>query len=203
MKELNFVDFLDLQFFAEDSPTGERTEEATERRLKKAREKGDVPKSVELVTALILFTTVLFFYWYSKYFFSQLYISCTQLLKIIDHDFTQEFYLFYIYLFKIFFKVILPFFVFIIIIAILSNVVQFGVLLTTEPLKPDLAKLNPIEGFKRIFSLNSVNELVKSILKLIILLIIPYLEIRSGKILCGSKKGGSAEGCHRIINISI
>lgn len=51
---------------------------------------------------------------------------------------------------------------------------QTKLLVTTEPLKPKLSKLNPIQGFKRLFSLNSIVELLKNLLKIAILLFLIF-----------------------------
>jgi flagellar biosynthetic protein FlhB len=49
---------------------------------------------------------------------------------------------------------------------IISNVAQIKLLFTVEPLKPSLKKINPISGFKQIFSMKSIVELLKQLLKL-------------------------------------
>ena len=51
---------------------------------------------------------------------------------------------------------------------------QTKLLVTTEPLKPKFSRLNPLQGIKRLFSLNSVIEVVKNLLKIIILLALIY-----------------------------
>ncbi|WP_266157651.1 EscU/YscU/HrcU family type III secretion system export apparatus switch protein [Dyella silvatica] len=53
--------------------------------------------------------------------------------------------------------------------AIAINVLQTGVIFTTTPLKPDPSRLNPIKGFKRIFSLRTFWDLSRLLLKLAIL----------------------------------
>ena len=50
--------------------------------------------------------------------------------------------------------------------AVAGNLFQFGLLFTTEPLKFDLKKIDPIKGLKRIFSIRAIVELMKSILKI-------------------------------------
>ena len=50
--------------------------------------------------------------------------------------------------------------------AMAGNLFQFGLLFTTEPLKFDLKKIDPIKGLKRIFSIRAIVELLKSILKI-------------------------------------
>ena len=51
---------------------------------------------------------------------------------------------------------------------------QTKMLVTAEPLKPKLSKLNPLEGIKRLFSLRSIVEALKGVLKIAILLILIY-----------------------------
>lgn len=51
---------------------------------------------------------------------------------------------------------------------IIANVAQIKLLFTTEPLKPSLKKINPISGFKQIFSMKSIVELIKQLAKLAI-----------------------------------
>jgi hypothetical protein len=52
---------------------------------------------------------------------------------------------------------------------VVGNVAQFGFLFTGEKLSPNLAKLNPISGLKKLISLRSLVELAKSIIKLVII----------------------------------
>jgi flagellar biosynthetic protein FlhB len=53
-------------------------------------------------------------------------------------------------------------------IALLMNHLQIGFLFTTKPLEPKLDKLSPIKGFQRIFSMKSLFELFKNLLKLVL-----------------------------------
>ena len=62
----------------------------------------------------------------------------------------------------------------VIIISCAATMFQTQMLITAEPLKPKLSKLNPIEGFKKLFSMRSVIETVKGILKIILLLYLVY-----------------------------
>ncbi len=62
----------------------------------------------------------------------------------------------------------------VIIVSVAATFFQTGMLVTAEPLKPKLSKINPIEGFKRLFSLRSVIETLKGILKIILLLWLIY-----------------------------
>ena len=62
----------------------------------------------------------------------------------------------------------------IIITSVATTFFQTGMLVTAESLKPKFSKLNPIEGFKRLFSLRSVIETLKGVLKIIVLLWLVY-----------------------------
>jgi flagellar biosynthetic protein FlhB len=59
-----------------------------------------------------------------------------------------------------------PFFGVVLVVAVLSNMMQTGPVFTFFPLKPDPQRLNPVQGFKRIFSLRMLFEAVKSVIKL-------------------------------------
>ena len=62
--------------------------------------------------------------------------------------------------------------------AVAATFAQTRFLVTTEPLKPKFSRLNPLEGIKRLFSLKSLVETLKNIIKIIILLFIVYLSVR-------------------------
>lgn len=63
-------------------------------------------------------------------------------------------------------------------LAIVVTMTQTRMLISFELIKPKFSKLNPISGFKNLFSLKSIVEVLKNILKIIILMIIVYLSLR-------------------------
>ena len=63
-----------------------------------------------------------------------------------------------------------PFLLVTLILSVAATFAQTRMLVTAEPLKPKLNKLNPLEGFKRLFSLRSVVEMIKNLLKIGILM---------------------------------
>ena len=62
----------------------------------------------------------------------------------------------------------------IIVVSIAATFAQTGMLVSAEALKPKFSKINPLQGFKRLFSLRSVIETLKGILKIILLLWLVY-----------------------------
>jgi flagellar biosynthetic protein FlhB len=71
-----------------------------------------------------------------------------------------------------------PFLIFGFAITIIVNILQVGWKVTAKPMKPKLDKFNPINGFKRIFSKDSLFELVKSIAKIFLIVYVAYVSIR-------------------------
>ena len=74
--------------------------------------------------------------------------------------------------------VCVPFFAFGFVVTALISVIQVGWKVTGKPLQPKFDKFNPINGFKRIFSKDSIFELVKSILKIFVIVYVAYTSIR-------------------------
>ena len=72
------------------------------------------------------------------------------------------------------FGMVMPFFVAGCIVMFIVNVLQVKWKVTTKPLKADFKKFNPINGFKRFFSKDSLIELLKAFLKIIIIVWVAY-----------------------------
>ena len=65
-----------------------------------------------------------------------------------------------------------------VLLAVVATMAQTRMLVTAEPLKPKLNKLNPVEGFKKMFSLNSVIQMLMGFAKIIVLLVLIYTCVR-------------------------
>ena len=61
---------------------------------------------------------------------------------------------------------------------VLSHVGQYGFLLSLDSVKPDLKKINPVEGAKKIFSIRSLGEFLKSTLKVALLSLLVWLTLQ-------------------------
>ncbi len=143
----------------------EKTEEATPKKKSDARKKGQVAKSKEVSLALTLVTSTLLITLLGGYVGNSFKDTLTYFLT---YDFTELSFeslkalsITVIYRVGItFLPVALP----IMIMGIASNYIQTGFLFTGEPLKPKFSKLNPINGFKRMFSSRTAVELVKQLI---------------------------------------
>ncbi|WP_071395324.1 flagellar biosynthesis protein FlhB [Bacillus tuaregi] len=165
---------LDLQFFA-----GEKTEKATPKKRQDARKKGQVAKSQDVNTAVGLLAVFLFLLFGGPYLLSKL----TSLLKhsfqvymLMDLSEPSIHYIL-IELLKELALIIGPIMLVALTAGVAANYFQVGFLFSTEAIQMKLEKIDPIKGFKRIFSLRSVVEFLKSILKICIVGIITFLVI--------------------------
>ena len=187
MMELeNLVLAYNLQFFAKDGPGGEKTEPATSKKLDDVRKEGQVAKSKELISAVSLL---------ALFVLIKVYIGIVgeKLLKVF-----QDFY-------NTFDKIIsssatglpmnlsleavkqmlisivliaAPFLIVAVIIAFLLNVLQQKWMVTAKPLQPKASKISPLSGFKRIFSVKQLVELLMAIAMMAVIGIVAYQTIK-------------------------
>ena len=176
-KQLLILD-INLQLFAD----ADKTEEATEKRREDARKKGQVFHSKELTGALVLLAISMSL----KIFGSYMYTLIENYFKKVFQDYIMKDYAFTApEVMGIFFdflntvlRALLPLFAVVMVVAIASQIAQIGLLFTTETLGVKFERINPLKGFKRLFSLNAVVELIKSILKILLIGFIAYYYLK-------------------------
>ncbi|ARD49310.1 flagellar biosynthesis protein FlhB [Sporosarcina sp. P33] len=155
---------LDLQFFA-----GEKTEKATPKKREDSRKKGQVLKSQDVTSAIVLLSVFIFMFFAAGFMRDNFFVffreSFTHFFPIKMMD-QEQVMLVYISIIKQMAIILLPIMIIAVIASIAANLLQFGLLFTAETLKFDLKKIDPIKGLKRIFSVRAIVELLKSILKI-------------------------------------
>ena len=176
----------DLQFFAKDGEGGEKTEPATAKKLKDARKEGKVAKSKELTSAFDLIVLFLCLKIFVSYvggnllgLFDLVYGNMADFVRINEGYMSSQ--AVSTVLFPVIIRwllTVLPFFAFGVVITFLISVIQVGWTVSAKPMQPKLSKFNPINGFKRIFSKDTLFELVKSIFKVGIIIYIAYTSVR-------------------------
>ena len=179
----------DLQFFAKEGPGGEKTEEATSKRLNDARKKGQVAKSQEITVAADLFAFFIILSVYKEYLgtnflfiFSNIYESIPDTIVMVDGYIPKAtFDALFVKVIVIVLLTILPYLIAGFALAFICNIVQFGFKITTEPMKPKFDKLNPLNGIKRIFSVQSLFNLLKSLLKIGLISAVVYITLSGRK----------------------
>lgn len=171
-----------LQLFAKEGMGGERTEPATAKKLSDARKEGQVAKSREIANAFGLLALFLILkFWVGN--------MGTQFLSVFSNIYSKisEMAIFWrgempendaMVLFRNMMLesviIMAPILLIGLLIALLCDVVQVGWHPTGKPMQPKFNKLSPLSGFKRIFSINAVAELIKSIAKIVLIVWICY-----------------------------
>lgn len=151
---------------AEDSDL-EKTEPASEKRLEKAREQGDVPRSKEMITVNLLLSIVVCLWVMGKQFMMALKANLAGGLTL-SREVIFEPYLLLVYIGDLLQPLVLaflPLVVLILIVAIASPVLIGGWLFSTKALTPNFSRLNPLQGIANLFSKNAGMELVKAFAK--------------------------------------
>lgn len=159
-----------LQLFAKDGPGGEKTEPASQKKLDDARKEGNVGKSKEIVNAVVLIVS----FYFLKMMVGNIGTGMMELYQKLytristyasdARDVNIETATFLISeMIKLMAEILLPFLLVGFVVAFLSEAVQIKWMVTLKPLMPKFNKLDPIKGFKKIFSKQSLINLLKSL----------------------------------------
>lgn len=176
----------DLQFFAKDGPGGEKTEVPTAKKLNDARKEGQVAKSKEIITALMLLAlfVVIKFYignlgqqmieCFSEFYdlFGKIISNSEYGMRMVDATGVVSLGLTTVL------NMIVPFIALAVVIAILGNALQQKWMVTTKPLQPKLSKISPISGLKRMFNVKQLFEVGKSVAMIAVMSYVIYTTVK-------------------------
>lgn len=159
----------------------DKTEDATPHKLSEAKKKGQVAKSKEVNSALTLLASTIIIITLGEYIANSLKSDIIEFLgNGLDLQLSMD------TLQGIIVQVIircalsiLPVVVPIMVIGVAANVIQTGYMNSTEALKPNLSKINPISGFKKIFSMRSLVDLVKNLAVVVVVGTVGYNFLKS------------------------
>lgn len=156
----------------------EKTFQATPRRRQDARKKGQVFKSTEIVSALMLLSFIALL----KFWVPSMLVKMQSLFPYVyalSHDWTtRSISSLMTGILWIGIQIVGPIFIVGVLIAIVANYLQVRTLFTIEPLKPQLSRISLINGAKRMFGVRAWVELAKSLLKVIFIGYFLYATIR-------------------------
>ncbi|ASK36499.1 flagellar biosynthesis protein FlhB [Alcanivorax sp. N3-2A] len=152
---------------ADDTDDQEKTEAATPRRLEKAREEGQVARSRELATFTLLLGGVVGLWSMGSVLYDHLGMVMEQSFLFERRQaFESAVMLRHAgELGERMLYALLPLFILLVVIALASPMLLGGWLISAKSLQPQLSKLNPVKGLKRLFSSQAIAELVKAIAK--------------------------------------
>jgi flagellar biosynthesis protein FlhB len=158
----------------------DKTEQPTGKKLSDARQKGNVPQSKEVPSVLILSGGMGVLFFGGSWMLDRLIAIMRGIYQGagVFQVGPENIHNLFWDLFTKSVVIMIPLMLVVMTLGVVGNVAQFGFLITGEKLTPNLAKLNPISGIKKLFSLRSLVELLKSIIKLAIIGTVSYIVIR-------------------------
>ena len=163
----------------EDQNSGDKTENATPKRLKDAREKGDVPKGPDLTSTLSLAFNMALIWLTWRYCTERVVELTDTIFTSIGDDFEQVLPLIAGQAIDTFLVtsaiLVLP----VVAFGLLVEFLQTGPVFAFDKVKPKMSHVNIADGFKRMFNMDNVFDLLKNIVRTLVLAVIVYLIGRS------------------------
>lgn len=158
---------------------GDKSEKPTAQKRRKAREKGDLPRSKDLTMAVGLlasFITMTTFFPYYKQLIEESFTAVGMMAgRLDDEGMLNQFLLLNVWVFLRFIATLVP----IPLACVVASLVPGGWVFTVSKLKPDFKKLSPISGVKRMFSSSHYVDVAKMMLKCGIILAVLYTMVHS------------------------
>jgi len=149
----------------------EKTEEPTSKKIEDAKKEGNVSKSAEVPGAAILFFSSIYLLFFGDPIFFELQKMMYFIYSFIGQEMDSSIYFAIAYtVMSTMTLALLPLYILVLILAVIFNVIQFGFIVT--PLKIELNKIDPISGFKNVFSMKKAIEALKLTAKLTIIFIV-------------------------------
>ncbi len=153
----------------------EKTEQPTDKRLQDARKKGQVAQSPELASCFVIIFMTVFLYYSMSRGFDKMFTVYSHYIRGANADITissvQGILSFALsqWLFMV-----VPVFALLIALGLFSGFIQTGFMFSFEALTPKLETLDPLKGIKRLFSQRSFFEMIKSVIKIVVLTYFVY-----------------------------
>jgi flagellar biosynthesis protein FlhB len=160
---------------------GDKTETASEKRREEFREKGDIAKSRDIISVLILFSALAYFMIFGNYLYSglnqffirffafrpELSLNVGEVMEMGQSTVLEMGML------------IAPLVGMIVLVSVLGNVAQVGILFTAKPMEPDITRLNVFTKFiPTFFNKQAFGNLITSILKIAVVVFVIYLTLQ-------------------------
>lgn len=166
---------------AEKNDGGDKTELPTAKRLKDARKKGDIAKSKDVSSGLLILGWFILIALSASYVGTQITVFFSDTLAAAtDIPFEQSLrsvgWQAAMLLVKLSLLVLVPIAVF----ATFAEYMQTGPVMTSEKMKLSFDKMNPVEGLKRMFGMDGLVEMMKTLVKVTLVVLIVYFMIRAG-----------------------
>jgi type III secretion protein U len=150
----------------------EKTEQPTSKKLRDARKKGQVGKSQEVASTAVVLAVFAYIWVGGQWILDNLLQLAAFPASLYSMEFLDALDEMLAMTLIVFIKLSLPLLILVVVAGAAANLLQIGFLFALEPAKPGLDKINPQKWFKKVFSVKNAVELVKSVLKIVLLLVI-------------------------------
>lgn len=172
----------------------DKSEAATPYKLEQARSRGTVARSPEIAGAVVVLAAVIAFRAWNWETTRALFTDMRAVLSLPAATFgsAQGAWAAIQHAMLSVLRALAPFFAVIMVAAVAANVMQTGLVWSGFPLKPDLSRINPVSGFKRVFSLRTIYDAAKSLLKVAVLGTVLYFAARDAALALFTQPSQSA-----------
>lgn len=143
----------------------DKTEQPTPKRLREAREKGDVCKSAEIPTALTVLVLVVYLVAMGGSIYEKMAVMFAVAFDAVHLPYAEALGRVVFVVSDIFVWIVFPVVFLVMAMAVIGNLAQVGFLFSMKAAMPKLENLSPAKWFKKVFSVKNAVELLKNILK--------------------------------------
>ena len=148
----------------------EKSEQPTDSKIKKAKEEGQIPRSRELTSVIILLVGLASLYFFGSQMSASLTMMMQQGMVVSQFGNDEKLMLInFMHSLQTGFWLIVPILCALVIVALFAPMCIGGLLFSSKSMQFDLKRLNPVSGFKRIFSSKIIAELLKGLLKVLLI----------------------------------
>jgi flagellar biosynthetic protein FlhB len=167
---------------SDDQDNAQKTEEPTQKKIDDAIKKGQVAFSREVTSFIMLLFLTVFIIWFAPGLIKTANIQLSHYITQ-PHNFEMDYEgddilrLAIKIIIDVGYLLMIPLAISVIGV-LLSSFIQNGIIYAPEAIVPDFSKVSPMKGFKRIFSMKSVVELVKGLLKISLITLVVYNTIK-------------------------
>lgn len=149
--------------------SGEKTEQPTPKRLRDARDKGQVAKSNEVPAASVVMSLALYLIVRGEYIGTKLQVTFNIVFDLAWRPYDEAFGLAVSAVGNCLLSILGPLIPIVVVASLVGNLIQVGVLISFKAAQPKLENLSPAKWFKKTFSKNNLFELIKNIVKITVL----------------------------------
>ncbi len=151
----------------------EKSQPGSDKKVRDSRKKGQAPKSQDMITALVMFSCTAYLAFSASRIATSvqgLFQEVSDALASTDMVFGETWTLLTAKGLDVLMTATFPLLIIIVFVVVIGNLLILkGFIFSVDPVKPDFKRLNPAEGFKRMFSARNVVEFLKSLFKVVAL----------------------------------